>query len=179
LKRIGKTIVVIVIILIILRGIIYNSSAYYINNPYIPIAGHLNKHDLTLIKGEEFRLFYYGLNKRVSFSSSDFRIIGVDFLGRIYAYQTGKAYVKVNVDNKLLKCRVRVIDINYKSLRLNKGNSKRLHIQGYNGIVKWNSSNKDVVKINAFGKIKCLNKGRSTISANVKGKKLKCKIYVR
>lgn len=69
-----------------------------------------------MVKGEEFRLFVYGINKRVSYHSTNFRVAGVNFNGRVFAYQTGKAYIIAKVDNKELKCRVKVIDLNKKDL---------------------------------------------------------------
>ena len=56
---------------------------------------------------------------------------GVDFAGRVFAYQTGKAFIIAKVDNKKLKCRVKVIDLNKKKLNLDVGKSFRLRIKGW------------------------------------------------
>lgn len=174
-----KAAIIFVIALLITVFLYRNSGLYYRKTIISPFSLHLNRQELYMIKGEEFRLFVYGINKRVSFSSTNFRVAGVDFTGRVYAYQTGKAFIIAKVDNKKLKCRVKVIDLNKKKISLETGETFRLKLKGPVLFAKYTSSNKEVASVNMFGKIKAKNPGRSTITVNVKGKILKCIVNVR
>jgi uncharacterized protein YjdB len=139
---------------------------------------HLNKQDVYMLKGEEFRLFVFALNKRVSYSSTNFRVAGVNFNGRVHAHQTGKTFIIAKVDDKLLKCRVHVIDINREKIKLKVGDSFRLNITGSNAFVRWKSNDTRVATINMFGKVKAKKKGMTVVFAKIKGKVLKCTVYV-
>lgn len=132
-----------------------------------------------MVKGEEFHLTVFGINKRVSFTSMNFRVAWVNFNGRVYANLPGKTFIIAKVDGKKLKCRVHVIDINKKLLLLNTGEIKHLKIRGTNSIVRWKSSNKKVATVNLFGKIEAKKKGYTVISAKVKGKVLTCTVFVK
>lgn len=140
---------------------------------------HLNCTDLYLKQGEEFHLYVVALNKRVSFTSSNFRVAGVNFNGRVFGYQTGTAFILAKVDDRILKCRVHVMDISKKNVSLRTGKTLRLHIYGSNAFVRWRSTNPEVASVNIFGKITAKRKGKATITARVKGKTFECKIKVR
>lgn len=164
--------------LIIINSILRNTSIFYRKEITLPFSLHLNKQDLVMVKGEEFRLFVYGINKRVSYSSTNFRVAGVNFNGRVFAYQTGKTYIIARVDGKKLKCRVRVIDLNKSRLQLKTGSTYQLKVKGISSISTWSSSNPSVATVNPFGKITAKKKGRATITVKVKGKVLKCVVNV-
>mgnify|MGYP001280718252 CR=1 FL=1 len=132
-----------------------------------------------MVKGEEFKLFVYGINKRVSFYSTNFRVAGVNFNGRVFAYNTGKAIIVAKVDNKKLKCRVKVMDLNRKNLSLQVGETFRLKVKGPVYFASYKSSNPEVAEVNWFGKIKANKPGRTKITVNVKGKKMVCNVTVR
>lgn len=132
-----------------------------------------------MIKGEETHLSVFGLNKRVSFSSTNFRVAGVNFNGRIFAYRTGKAFIVAKVKGKELKCRVHVIDINKEKLKLRSGDTYRLRIKGTGAVVKWRSSDTKVAVVNWYGKVKAEYPGNAVITAKVKGRILKCTVYVK
>jgi uncharacterized protein YjdB len=132
-----------------------------------------------MIKGEEFRLYVFGINERVTYSTTNFRVAGVNFNGRVKAHQTGKTFIIANVKGKELKCRVYVIDLNRKSLEMRVGKSYKLRIIGSNAHEEWSSSNNKVVSVSASGKIKAKKKGHAVIYAKIKGKKLKCSVWVR
>ncbi|NLP35928.1 MAG: Ig-like domain-containing protein [Clostridiales bacterium] len=179
LKKIIKIIITFVIAIVVLRIFIMNTSIYYRKHILLPFALHLSEQDIVLRKGEEDRLFINGINKRVSYYSTNFRVVGVNFNGRIFAYRTGKAFIVAKVDGKKLKCRVRVIDINKDKLRLAIGDSYRLKVYGPANFVKWKSSNPRVASVSMFGKVKAKGKGRAVITATWKGKNLKCVVAVR
>lgn len=174
-----KGFIIILAIFLILSYLYKNSSLFYRSSLTLPFSLHLNKQDIYMIQGEETHLYVFGINKRVSFSSTNFRVVGVNFTGRIYAYQTGKAFIIAKVDGKQLKCRVHVIDINRKSISIHKGHSYRLNISGAFTYVDWKSSNKNVAKVSMFGNVKAKSKGTTVITAKVKGRVLKCTVNVK
>lgn len=174
-----KAFIIIIIILLVLFFLYRNSSLFYRKKIILPFSLHLNRQELYMVKGEEFRLFVYGINKRVSYHSTNFRVAGVNFNGRVFAYQTGKAYIIAKVDNKELKCRVKVIDLNKKRLTLDVSDTYRLRVKGPAILVRYKSSNPSVANVNIFGKIKAKSPGKATITATVRGKILKCKLTVK
>ncbi|MBH1941479.1 Ig-like domain-containing protein [Mobilitalea sibirica] len=174
-----KTTIIIVAVILILNLIVMNTSVYFRKTIQLPFSLHLNKQDIILAKGEEAKLFVYGINKRVSYSSTNFRVAGVNFNGRVHAYQTGKTFILAKVDGKILKCRVRVIDINKDRLSLYVGDDYRLRIKGIFSIPEWKSSNKKVATVSMFGYVKAKEKGTTIISAKVKGKTIKCIVKVK
>lgn len=178
-SKIFKIFIIVLLALLILRLLIHNSSAFYLNKPDLPFSLHLNKKDVVLVKGEEFKLFVYGINKRVSFSSTNFRVAGVNIFGKITAYQPGKAFIKAKVDDKTLKCRIRVIDISKNKITLKEGETYRLRVKGIVAVPKWESSDEIIATVSDFGKVKAKSKGKATITAKVKGKVVKCIINVK
>lgn len=178
-SRFLQMIIAAIIVLVIGIFFFQNTTVYFRDDPDPPLSIHLNKEDIYLVKGEEFKLRVYAINKRVTYTSSNFRVAGVNFNGRIMAYQTGKAYITAEVGNeKKLRCRVHVIDLNKKRLKLRVGETYRLKLRGSNAWVRWRSSNPAVAKINLFGKIKAKKPGSTIITARVKGKVIRCTVRV-
>lgn len=178
-SNVYKGIIIIIVMLLLTVFLYRNSGLFYRKGIILPFSLHLNRQEVYLAKGEEFKLYVFGINKRVSFHSTNFRVAGVNFNGRVYAYQTGKAFIIVKVDDRELKCRVKVIDLNKEQLNLKVGDKYRLGIKGPAFFAKYKSSNSAVASVNIFGIVKAKNPGRTTITANVKGKILKCSISVR
>ncbi|TAH72833.1 MAG: hypothetical protein EWM47_03100 [Anaerolineaceae bacterium] len=174
-----KGIIILIIVLVVVFSLYRNSGLFYRNGIILPFSLHLNKQEVYLVKGEEFRLIVYRINKRVSFHSTNFRVAGVNFNGRVFAYQTGKTFIVAKVGNKELKCRVKVIDLNKEQLNLHVGESYRLGIKGPAFFAKYKSSNPSVASVNIFGKVKAKSTGITTITVNVKGKILRCSVTVR
>ncbi len=182
LHNVIKGIIILIAILLIFHLIIENSSIYYKSRNIIWRRNyfmHLNAYDLYLIKGEEFHLKLHAINKRVTFSSTDFRVAPVYLHGRIRALQPGKCFILAKVDNKVLKCRVHVMEINKEKMTLKVGRSKRLRIRGVSSFVKWDSSNPRVASVSIFGTVKAKKKGNAIIYGTVKGKTLKCVVRVK
>ncbi len=173
-----KLFIIVIIGIVLLKFVYENSSLFYQKSIQLPLALRLNERDLYLIKGEEFRLYVYALNKRVAFYSTNFKVADVNFNGRVYGYQTGKAFIIAEVDHKELKCRVHVIDINKKTLRLKRGESYHLKIKGTHSYVRWKSGDVRVATVNPFGHVKAIEEGKTVIVAKVKGKILTCNIIV-
>ncbi len=178
-----KGIVIGISVLIILQLVYENSSVFFRVNNVVrrraTLSAHLNENDLYLLKGEEFHLYVVALNQRVSFSSTNFWVAGVNFNGRVFAYQTGRCFILAKTRDRILKCRVHVLDINKKKLTVKIGSSQRLRIRGTNSYVRWKSSNPEVASVNMFGKVKARKRGRTFIYARVKGRSLQCEVRVK
>ncbi|MDF2540239.1 MAG: hypothetical protein K0S76_3260 [Herbinix sp.] len=182
LRLIIKGIIVLISALIIYQFVYENSSLYFRTNNIFHrrtlFSLHLNRNDIYLKKGEEFHLYVVALNKRVSFTSTDFRVAGVNFNGRVYAYQTGDCFILAKVDDRILKCRVQVMDINKSHLTLRSGRTKKLNIQGAGAFVRWKSSNPDIASVSMFGRVKGKSKGKVIIYGRVNGKTFTCEVKV-
>lgn len=166
-------------IIIIGHYLYQNSSLYYRKTLTLPFSLHLNEQDLYMVKGEEFRLSVFGFKKWVSYTSTNFRVAGVNFNGRVFAYQTGKAFILAKVKEKELKCRVHVIDMNKSHVRLQIHDTYHLKVIGAHSFTRWKSSDVSVATVTIFGKVKAQGRGSATIYAKIKGKVLKCNVQVR
>lgn len=159
--------------------IIPHTSLFYRSNLFPPFLQGINAEDIVLKKGEEFHIYLLRLNKRVSFSSTDIKVADVSIFGTVTAYRPGTTIIRIRYDNKVQRCRVRVIDISHKKLVLSKGSGYRLYIKGPNGRVKYYSGNNKVATVSRFGKVKARKKGSAVIYAKVDGKLLTCQVVVK
>lgn len=159
--------------------IIPHTSLYYKKDLFTPFWQRLNENDITLVEGEEFKLYVMRINKRVRFSSTDIKVADVNLFGKVVAYRNGTTIIKAKVDGKVLKCRVRVIDINKKNINLKIGKSSRLKIKGAWFGVHWSSSNSSVAVVNRYGKVSAVSKGSAIISGKVRKKTVTCYIKVK
>jgi Bacterial surface proteins containing Ig-like domains len=104
--------IVFYIMLILLIGFILypHTSFYYKHKIYKnPFAMSLNKSSVVMEVGDYYHLHVNRLNKRIEYSSTDFKVAYVNLNGRIHARQRGTAIIKAKVDDKVLKCKVTVI----------------------------------------------------------------------
>lgn len=159
--------------------IIPHTSIFYRTNLFDPFNARLNIEDITLRKGDEFSLYTYRLNTRVSYSSTDIKVADVSLFGTVTAYRPGTTIIRVRYNDKELKCRVKVVAMSKTKLTLTKGRSARLYIKGPNGKVKWYSGNKKIATVSRFGKITAKSKGRVIIYAKVDGKVLTCQVRIK
>lgn len=182
-SKCNNTVIKVVIILIILvaffRLFIPYTSLFFRYKRPLPFTLQLSKHDIVMKKGEMTSLYIKGLNKRVKYSSSNFRVAGVSLTGKVLGYQPGTAFITAEVDDKELKCRVRVIDLNKDSLKMSIGNTHKLKVLGPATFVKWRSSDERVATVSSFGRVKAKGKGKTLVTAIWKGKKLECSIRVK
>ena len=68
--------------------------------------------------------------------------------------------------------------LNKTAVTLIQGKTVKLRLIGTKRKVTWKSSNKKIAKVNKKGVVKALSPGKCTITAKVRGKKLKCKVTV-
>lgn len=178
MNRAIRFVIILLIGVVVLQYLYENSSLFYTKSFNLPFTMHLNRNDLYLVKGEEFHLYVFAINKRVSFSSTDFRVAGVNFNGRVFAYQTGKAFIIAKVGNKELKCRVHVVDINRDKVTLKIGETYHLKMIGSHAFVNWRISDKEIASVGMFGKVTAKSRGTTTVYGKIKGKTVKCKVIV-
>lgn len=179
-SNIFRTILIGLIILILFRFIIPRTSLYYRVKLYRPVFGnYLNEYDLILIKGESERVYVKNVNVRVRYESTDFKVAYVNNFGKVTAKRNGLCYIKVHVNGKVLKCRVRVISLNRTSVNLSVGSSRWLNVRGSVFRERYYSSDKSIVKVSRFGKITAVSKGTATITVKAYGREMKCKVVVR
>lgn len=177
-----KSIKVIFIITFVIAicGFLYPRTRFWHREDiFLPFFQRLNQRDIVLKVGEEYKLRIMNVNKRVTFQSSDFKVATVNINGKVTAYHTGTTIIRAKYEDKVVSCRVRVVDINKSSLTLKKGQKYKLKVKGITFGVKWSSTNRKVIKVNRFGKITAVNVGKATVVATVKGKVLTCTIRVK
>lgn len=167
------------ILAIFCRVIIPHTSVFYRTNLLDPFLHRINREDITLIKGEEFRLRSNRLNQRVTYTTTDFKVADVNFLGTVTALRPGTAFIIVKYNDKELKCRVRVVEISKSKLVLKKSRSYRLRIKGAMTGVRWYSSNASVASVSRYGNVVAKSKGTAVIYGKVRGKTMSCKVVVK
>ena len=175
---IQKIIIIIIILPILFKYVIINTSVFYRKYILLPFTVHLNIQEVVLLKGETADLYVNGINKRVKFYSTNFRAAGVNFTGRVFAYRPGKAFIIAKVDNKKLKCRVWVIEMNKKNLDLSVGERCKLKVKGPALMPEWKSSDSKTASVSMFGKVTARRKGTAIITAKWRGKQVKCIVNV-
>ncbi|MDO5293642.1 MAG: hypothetical protein Q4F05_12950 [bacterium] len=171
---------VILLIFIIIANHIYKWTRFYYYKPlYIPFGERLNSENVVLVVGETHTVRLININKRVSYSTSDFRVALVLFTGKVYARKVGTAVINVSFEDKQAKCYIRVIDINHRKKEITVGEKEKLRIKGANETVKWKSENKKVVSVNREGIIKGEGIGVAVVVGEVHGKMLRCQVSVK
>lgn len=167
--------------ILILLGylIVPHTRLYYSNNPFLPSFHNLNKTDLVMKVGEEYKLYVVGVHQRATFQSTDIKVATVNINGKVSAYRAGTTYIKVKCNKKSYKCRVRVIRLNKKKVKLRVNQTYKLKVKHVIFGVSYRSSSSRVATVSRFGRIRAKEKGKATIIARYKGKKLKCRVIVR
>lgn len=173
-------IIVIVLIIIVIANLIYRKTRFYYYRPFfIPFNQRLNSHDLILTSGETFTLRVMNVNKRVTYKSSDFKVVFVLFNGKIYARNVGTAVVYASFEDKQTQCHIRVIDLNYDEIEVQIGGKKQLKVRGATKTPEWISYNKRVATVDGDGIVTGEREGTAVIGAKVHGKLLRCKVQVK
>lgn len=165
---------------ILIIALIFPYTSYFYYKPlFIPFNQRLNHHDIVIEKGEAFRLYPLSLQKKVRYSSSDFKVAEVNNTGRVYGKNCGQAVIRVQTEQGTMKCRVRVVSLNHTSITIKKGKTLKLKVTGASGRCRWRSGNKTLVSVSRTGKLKGKKAGTSYVTVVIKGKTLKCKVIVK
>ncbi len=124
-------------------------------NPYLWEIGSVNR-------------FVIGANGKMSYHVTD--------------YKTTKAGKRKISLGKLDKSRV-VPKLSQKNLTMIPGESRNIYLLGTkspkNDRILWTSSNKNIVKVDKYGRLKALKPGTATITVKWKSKRAACKVYVK
>lgn len=70
------------------------------------------------------------------------------------------------------------VKLNHTSITLTVGQSRKLSVSNAKKVT-WSSSNKKIVSVSKNGTVKAKKQGKATVTANVSGKKLTCKVTVK
>jgi len=143
----------------------------------------LNKARRTMKVGQIYKLTVKGPHGAVKWKSSKSSVAAVDSRGVVRAKKKGTANIYAQVGKKKLKCRITVKNpapsINKKSLTIYRGGTFRLAVKYPTSKVKWSSSNKKVATVNSKGTVIAKKNGKTTITAAMRGRKLKCSVVVK
>ena len=158
-----------------------NTGGYKLSTTVVVSNPKLSKTSLKVGVGKTTTLKVKGGTGKVKWKSSNKKVAKVNSKGKIVTLKTGKATITATVSGVKLKCNVNVKKPSMsKSKTIIAKDSYRLKVNYYYGKVKWKSSNSNIVRVSASGKITGVNTGTATITATIKGgKKLKCKVKVK
>lgn len=178
MKKIFKFVIIGIIGVVVFNFIYEKTSIFYRSRILLAGQLHLNKQSIVLKKGEQFQLKLNGINKRVAYSSTDFKVAYVSLSGKIYALKTGNATIIAKIGEKTCKCRVNVISLNKDSISLHVGQTKRIKVKGIVARKTYKNSAADVISVTKYGKVKAIKKGTAYVTVKIKGINLICKIKV-
>lgn len=157
-------------------------------------AIQLNFRKLTLEKGKKRSLTYTltpATGEKVTFKSSNPKVVRVNAKGRVTAIKAGKATITARVSSKVkATCKITVpkrptsIRLNKSRLTLQLGKSYKLTCKcipaGSKAKISWKSNKPKIAAVNAKGKITGKKTGTATITARSQnGKKATCKVTVK
>lgn len=161
-------------------------SVFSVINPVQTVEAatvKLNKTRKTMKVGQVYTLAVKGPHGAVKWKSSKSSVAAVDNSGVVKAKKKGTANIYAQVGKKKLKCRITVKNpapsLNKKSLTLYRGGTFRLAVQYPTSKVKWSSSNKSVATVNSTGTVAAKKNGKVTITAAMRGRKLRCSVVVK
>lgn len=180
-------------------------SKKYICKITVKDSPKLNKTSLTLTAGETYDLKVTGTAKTAKWSTTKKSVAAISkkskYVYRVSAKKEGTAYIKVKINNKTYKCKVKV-----KAKKVSNANLDKAMITGYVGQVepvnvsltgttsnaKWKIADNGIAEISAppysiygseaTGKsitVRMKNAGTTVITAEVDGKTLKTTLVVK
>lgn len=103
-----KICILLLALLLIIRFVYPYTRFGYHRSWSVGFRNRLNIESATLKPGEKVSVKIVGVNKRASYSSSDFRIASVSVFGIVYAHQPGTAIISVRQGGHIYKCRINV-----------------------------------------------------------------------
>ena len=144
-------------------------------------APKLNKHEMTLIKGQTFQMKTTGTKERPKWSSDDKSIAVISKNGLVKAKAKGKTAVFAKFKDHTLFA---VITVETPKLSKTKatvkvGKKLTLKLKGNSQKVKWSSSNAKIAKVSQKGVVVGKKVGTAKITAKVGNKRYVCKVTVK
>lgn len=178
-EKFFRYVLIALIVIVLLQYILPRTSIYFRTSLFQPLFGTILKEkDIILVTGESKKLYLKTINKRMSFSSTDFKVAYVNQLGIVTGSRPGLCFIKVSVDKKVLKCRIRVIELNHTSLKMTPGDHKWLNVRGCIFGESYKSSDESVVTVSFLGRVTAVSKGNAIITVKAFGRSIKCKVIV-
>ena len=129
---------------------------------------------VTIGKGETFQLNIKGTSSKVSFRSSNKKVVSVTKSGKIKGNKLGKATITARLNKKTKKCKVTVksapkkISFAQDELTLFPGETKKLALSfssGYSKKITYKAENSAVASVSANGFVTAKAAGETTITA--------------
>lgn len=183
ISLIRKRFATIVLALVLALSSVSVFSAVYSTQTVEAATVKLNKTRRTMKVGQVYKLTVKGPHGTVKWKSSKSSVAAVDNSGVVKAKKKGTANIYAQVGKKQLKCRITVKNpgpsINKKSLTIYRGGAFRLTVKYPTSKVKWSSSNKKVATVNSKGTVVAKKNGKTTITAAMRGRKLRCSVVVK
>lgn len=137
----------------------------------------LNRQEITLSKGEKFKLKVKN-GKNTKWKSSNKKIVKVSKKGVIKAKKTGKATITCISNGRKIKCKVYVASLATTSLRITVENSYQIGLNNAISSGRWASSNNAVAQVDNTGTVRALQKGTTQVTCKVGKAELTCKVTV-
>lgn len=141
----------------------------------------LNKSKATVYVGSSITLKLKGASGKVSWKSSNKKIVAVNSKGKVTGKKAGKATITAKFQKKSYKCNVTVKKpyLNSTKKTIYTGESYTLKLTGTKA-ASWKSSDKSVASVNAKGKVTARKAGKAVITCKGKdGKSYKCNVTVK
>lgn len=183
ISLIRKRFATIVLALVLALSSVSVFSAVYSTQTVEAATVKLNKTRRTMKVGQVYKLTVKGPHGTVKWKSSKSSVAAVDNSGVVRAKKKGTANIYAQVGKKKLRCRITVKNpapsINKKSLTIYRGGAFRLTVKYPTSKVKWTSSNKKVATVNSKGTVVAKKNGKATITAAMRGRKLRCSVVVK
>lgn len=183
ISLIRKRFATIVLALVLALSSVSAFSAIYSVQTVEAATVKLSKTSRTMKVGQTYRLTVKGPHGAVKWKSSKSSVAAVDNSGVVRAKKKGTANIYAQVGKKKLRCRITVKNpapsINKKSLTIYRGGAFRLTVKYPTSKVKWTSSNKKVATVNSNGTVVAKKNGKATITAAMRGRKLRCSVVVK
>ena len=147
-----------------------------VKNPY------LSKTELHMGKKERVPLSVTGGSGDIKWKSSAKKIAKVTADGIVIGKKVGTATSTATRNDGVMECVVNVYvpKLSETNTTVKVGEKKFLKVsQNYSSEITWKSSNKKIVKVSKYGRIKGIKKGTATVTAEVDGITLKCTVTVK
>lgn len=129
---------------------------------------------VTIGKGETFQLNTKGDSSKISYQSSNKKVVSITQSGKIKGKKVGKATITAKINKKTKKCRVTVkaapkkISFSQKEITMLPGASKKLAISfssGYSNKITYKAENSAVASISVNGYVTAKTTGETIITA--------------
>lgn len=163
--------------------IVLNSCKYIdgsINGQVYKVAPYLKNKTNDVYVGDTFEIVVKDSQSAPVFKSKKPSIAAVDDKGVVTAIKEGTTNILVEIDDKVLKCKVKVNNpkLDKQELHLGKGQRIPLTVTGGSGQIAWKSQDNKVAKVNSQGVVIARGFGQTTITATRNKMEIICVVNV-